>query len=117
MIRNALLIFSKQMALSVTIGTEDGPGYKVFRSKEAAREFFTQMLGKYGSGQPVEEADCHFLRALIDLHPDTATKIGAGIESFFVDRDPNWGRNNCFYVRRKDGSGIDFSFKKCLGIA
>lgn len=81
-----------------------------------ARKHFSQMLTKYTLGQRVtEEADHNDLLALLEIYDTSGSKRGAGVEYFFLDRDrENRGPTNCFYVKRSDGTEMDFSVHKAI---
>lgn len=60
------------------------------------------------------------LRELLDLHPDAAEKIGVGVDHFFVGRTGDGDRFNVrpdatgIWIRRTDGSEVDFSYRTCI---
>lgn len=60
------------------------------------------------------------LRELLDLHPDAAEKIGAGVDHFYVgltrDGDKYNVRSNAtgIWIRRTDGTDVDFSYRTCI---
>lgn len=83
-----------------------------FEKKGDAYEYLKSMLNKYKPEETVGEDDAAFLHQTLIRHPDANEKIGCGVESFFVRRaDYN---TICFWVRRKDGSEVRFSYKSCL---
>ncbi len=84
----------------------------VYESVRDANEAVLAILYRYKNGEMVSVKDAPIIRYLLEHHPDKAQKIGKGIHHFFVAR--NMGGTRCFYVHRKDGSNIDFSYKKCL---
>nr|WP_247880697.1 DCL family protein [Brucella intermedia] len=47
----------------------------------------------------------------LQRHPESATKIGSGIQSFQV-RVADFG-TRCFWVNRVDGTSEKFSFNAC----
>ena len=87
-------------------------GEKVFLTKKAAMEFFKEMLGRYNDDQIVEEGDAVLLRALIERHPEATHKIGCGVISFYKARTDM--PTSCFWVKRRDGSVTDFSYRTCV---
>lgn len=56
--------------------------------------------------------DDSFLRDLLNLHRDVASKVGPGVQGFEI-RACSFGTRG-FWVRRVDGTCEDFSFLKCL---
>ena len=84
-----------------------------------AKEHFSLMLSRYKIGQSVGTGPDHdALAELLEIYDDTGDKRGSGVESFFVDRDREHGATtNCFYVKRTDGSEIDFSVYKAVAYA
>lgn len=60
------------------------------------------------------EVEYNILLELLQNHPDYITKIGCGIDYFFVQRS-KWKFNQFnFMIQRIDDSSTDFSFNKCL---
>lgn len=82
-----------------------------FASKRDATEFFREILYRYELGDKVSEQDASVLTALLAMHPQSAAKIGAGIEGFSV-RTADFG-TRCFWVNRVDGTTEKFSFSQC----
>ncbi len=99
----------KGRGISLTIGGH------TFPTKKAAKEFNTALRDAQLPGVPVAEPDHSFLCDLLARHPDAAEKIGSGVRHFTVESAK--GGTQCFYVTRVDGSKIDFSSDKCLGVA
>ena len=87
-------------------------GVRNFKTKTEARIFFQEMLASYQPGQKVKKSDCVILKELIKRHPESALKIGAGVDHFEVhgaDFD-----SQCFHVYRTDGTFEDFSLHACV---
>jgi hypothetical protein len=60
------------------------------------------------------EVEYNTLFELLQNHPDYPTKVGCGVDYFFVQRS-KWKFNQFnFMIQRLDGSSTDFSFNKCL---
>ena len=87
-------------------------GDKVFPTKKAATEFFKEIKDGWDLEQPITGDDGRYVKDLLEYHPYFTEKVGPGIEYFFVGY--NLFRSRCFYVKRIDGTHIDFSYKKCL---
>jgi hypothetical protein len=87
-------------------------GDRVYRRKADALVAVREIRDRVkATGRPRPEDD-EFLRDLLALHPDAATKVGVGVERFEVRR--NFGNTDGFWIVRTDGSETDFSFPKCL---
>jgi len=60
------------------------------------------------------------LREVLDLHPDAADKIGAGVSYFFVGLTRDGDKFNVrpdatgIWIKRIDGSEVDFSYRTCI---
>jgi hypothetical protein len=84
-----------------------------FPTKGQAAAFFKSMLNRYRPGDRVADDDAADLRSLLDRHPESARKIGSGIDHFEVmaaEYD-----TQCFCVVRTDMTRDDFSYRQCLG--
>jgi hypothetical protein len=87
-------------------------GIRKFRSRDAARRFFQDMLHSYANGDRVSAAHAQLLTELIKRHPEYRIKLGAGISHFQVDGADF--ASQCFYVHRLDGTHEDFSLHACI---
>jgi hypothetical protein len=85
-------------------------GDVIFKTKGEARTHISALLKSYTLGERVKEHA--LISALFDRHPEVDSKRGAGVDYFYVDRDP-WG-GKCFYVMRIDGTHTDFGTKHCF---
>jgi len=83
-----------------------------FRTQTEARSFLNTMLNRYDIGDRVSAADTSILKAALALHPESAKKIGSGIQDFSV-RSADFG-TKCFWVNRTDGTTEKFSHKACV---
>lgn len=96
---------------------------RIWATQKSAKEHFKEILSRYKNGETVSDAKDHAdLVALIasyDRGVDLeAQKAGVGILNFFRGTDvEHFGLNDCFFVRRLDGSVIDFSFHKAVTFA
>ncbi len=77
-----------------------------FRTKTAALSYYRAML------RPGAALDQEMILKLLEHHPRASTKIGCGIEHFYVAGAAFGTR--CFYAKRRDGSRVDFSIGKCF---
>ena len=87
-------------------------GFLAFDRTGDAVTFFRSILNKYDRGDKVSSKDAEYLNDLLKMHPNSAEKVGPGIESFSV-RTADFG-TRCFWVNRVDGTTEKFSFRKCL---
>jgi hypothetical protein len=92
-------------------------------TQSAAKTHFKDILNRHADGQlvtdPVDHSD---LLALLEAYDRDmsreARKSGTGVDHFFRDRDQEHnGLTSCFYVRRADGSSIDFSYLRAVETA
>jgi hypothetical protein len=88
-------------------------GDQAFATKKAATEAIRAVLYAYESGATVSDEHDAFLRGLIALHPESESKVGAGVESFQV-QDNAYVNSRGFWLTRVDGTRTDFSFVSCL---
>jgi hypothetical protein len=71
----------------------------------------------------VQDANDHAdLLALLQVYDQdevpASSKTGAGVDHFYRDRDQeHGGLTSCFYVRRVDGSCVDFSYLRAVEVA
>ncbi len=82
-----------------------------------ATAFFKAMLNRYEIGDLVSPQDALDLSALLERHDERDEKIGAGIAGFEVNTPPADAppfSTRCFWIIRRDGSKIDFSYPHCL---
>ena len=84
-----------------------------FAKKGDAMAWCKELLNSKACGEKYEGSDHEKLLGLIDLHPEREEKIGCGVDFFFVDKSPGFP-TPCFWLRREDGSSVDFSYKHCI---
>ncbi len=94
------------MAISIKVGDME------FRTKNAAKEFFKEMLARYSDGEGINEEDSGHLDKLLERHPEAAQKIGCGIKRFYRQRTDKG--TSCFWLERTDGRETDFSYPTCV---
>jgi len=82
-----------------------------FKTKKAAGDAIRAVLYSYKPGETIKAMDAAFIRDVLARHPESDSKIGAGVESFQVQR--NYATVG-FWITRIDGSRTDFSFIACL---
>lgn len=83
-----------------------------FSRRGEAYQFLKGMLARYDVGDKVSTADSDILKDALALHPESAAKIGRGIQSFSV-RSADFG-TKCFWVNRVDGSTEKFAMRACV---
>ena len=109
------------MAKSIPIHLPTGRNWP---KKGDAQSYFKAMLGRYEVGvrvlDPNDHAELEALLAIYDsvLPQGQAKKAGAGVAYFEkrVELD-HPGRTTCFFVVRRDGTSIDFSYLRALDAA
>jgi hypothetical protein len=85
-----------------------------FGSKKSLRDYVRRILygGEWGS--PVVPHDFHFLLSFLTRHPDASRLIGCGVAEIFPDYNPAYSGSVCFWLRRLDGTVVNFSYLECL---
>lgn len=91
-----------------------------WQTQSAAKAYFKEILNRHVDGQRVTApADYNDLLALLEAYdhemPEHAKKSGLGVDHFFRGRDQEHnGLTSCFYVKRSDGTSIDFSYLRAV---
>ncbi len=83
-----------------------------WRSKTAAKAFFSAMLARYEDGVTITQSDSGHLAAILANHPEASDKMGCGIARFYKDKVNKW--SSCFWLERLDGTKTDFSYRHCI---
>ena len=85
-----------------------------FRTKGAAKRDIKGLLKCY-SNVPgnVAEVGASLLMDLLKMHPEAEQKIGVGVASFNVRKNPPYNTPG-FWITRIDGSETDFSYLACF---
>jgi len=100
------------MAKQITIGNLQFP------TKKLLTEYVQKILAKYSPGNCLDKDDFIFVNQLLERHPNAVAKIGCGVDSIKIDIPQEWIKTRCaykcFWVIRKDGSCVDFSFRECI---
>lgn len=80
-----------------------------------AKEKIQRILYDFANMQIDQNSTEHkILCELLQSHPKVESKIGSGIDYFYVQKS-KWKVNQYnFMIRRTDGSSTDFSYLKCL---
>jgi hypothetical protein len=100
------------------------PNGRHWPKKGEAVDHFKAMLARYSDGarvvDPTDHSDLASLLQVYDsvLDAGERTKAGVGVSHFErrKDRD-HLGHTSCFFVVRTDGTSIDFSTRRALGVA
>jgi hypothetical protein len=86
-----------------------------WKTKKEASAFFGMWLRNAVPVHVVKSRHEHsVLLGLIENHPDSADKIGCGVDHFEIRLNPIFSNSNTFYLVRNDGSETDFSFRACV---
>jgi hypothetical protein len=94
-----------------------------WKTQSAAKAHFKEILNAHRDGERVVDPHAHSdLLALVERYdrdePAATRKAGIGVDHFYRDRDQeHGGLTSCFYVRRVDGSAIDFSIYRAVEVA
>ncbi|MFF7034828.1 DCL family protein [Streptomyces griseus] len=88
----------------------------MYRTKAAAGDAVRAVLHGCQRGTELSGEEFDLVRDLLDMHPEAADKIGAGVVSILVDRgpQPEYPKYSSFYLVRTDGVKDDFSYQACL---
>lgn len=84
-------------------------GDHTFPRKADAVTYIRDVLWSAPIGEPVTDPLIH---ALLDHHPERATKVEYGVAAIEVHPD-DYGKR-CFKIRRHTGDLVAFSFRECL---
>ncbi len=85
-----------------------------FKTKESLKRLIQQILHAYQPEQLLNETDYRFMLGVLDMHHSSDIKKGVGVQSIFVRENPTYKRNRGFWIKRIDGTVIDFSFIECI---
>ena len=96
------------MAKPITVGVN------TFATKGALQDYIRTLVADHADDQALDADDLRFMLTLLDRHPQAETKIGCGVASIVVRRNPVYTSTRGFYLFRTDGSGTDFSWTECL---
>jgi hypothetical protein len=83
-----------------------------FKTKKAIIHHIRALRDRYADLQPLTADDFAFMLALLQNHESAEIKVGCGVASMHVRRNPYGNRG--FWLRRVDGTETDFSFYLCL---
>jgi hypothetical protein len=84
-----------------------------FPTKKACTEHFKAILYRHALGIRIPDPDATELGWLLERHPEYGQKVGCGIDHFITHKNNEFPTIG-FYLIRKDGSGTDFSYLKCV---
>lgn len=85
-------------------------GNYVFARKVDAVKYIRDILHTHPRNVPISDLVVY---ALLFQHPNVQEKVGLGIKSIVI-RTNSYGNAPGFYIKRVDGSEIDFSYKHCF---
>lgn len=87
---------------------------RTFTRKSDLQDYIRAIVARYGDDVPLGIGDAEFMSALLENHPLADAKIGAGVASIVVRRNPQYPSTRGFYLHRVDGSSTDFSWTECI---
>lgn len=85
-----------------------------FHRKSDLCNYIRSIVAKYQNDRPIDKTDFDFVFDLLRNHPNAEAKIGAGVASIVVRRNPIYPATRGFYLYRIDGSSTDFSWVECV---
>lgn len=85
---------------------------QLFNTKTAIIKYVQSILYSYVSGRSLSKLDETFILSLLEYHPNKDEKIGIGVERIEVRKNPP--KHKGFWIIRKDGTQIDFSYLVCI---
>lgn len=92
----------------------DLAGY-MFPASALAKAYVRSILHKYPIGEQLDRNDQEVLLDVLRLHPKAEEKFGAGADHLTVESCTYTEvQTRHFVLHRRDGSGEDFSYIKCL---
>jgi hypothetical protein len=89
-------------------------GGETFKTKKSLVERIQKILHAYTEGQSLNIPDFKFMLDVLHLHPSMEQKVGCGVASMQVKKNPIYPSNRGFWLVRTDDTSTDFSFNKCL---
>jgi hypothetical protein len=99
----------RKNAQSFTLGGQEFP------TKTALTDYIKTVLAQSPLNAPLTNDAADVVTDLFKLHPESDTKIGAGIDRVEVRINREFaGNSRGFWIVRADGTETDISYKKCL---
>eukprot|EP00958_Prasinococcus_capsulatus_P005566 scaffold539_cov359-Prasinococcus_capsulatus_cf.AAC.1 len=88
--------------------------YKTFNTPEELYEYYNDLLNTSTLRQDFNEYEFDMVTALLKAgHHAAAEKQGGGVRKVQVALHPEH-KSRCFMLTRKDGSTVDFSYRKAV---
>lgn len=87
-------------------------GNKTFKNKKSVYEYAWDFIRNH-KGRITNKSDERFICELLQSHVNYESKVGCGIDYFYVAKSPETP-NKCFYIMRQDGTYTDFGVSGCL---
>ncbi|MFC8765809.1 DCL family protein [Streptomyces sp. NPDC057193] len=90
--------------------------HRRYPSKGDAKAAVRAVLHGHPKGTELTGEDFDLVRDLLDMHPDSAGKIGDGVGAIKIGPSPHpkYQKYPSFWVVRPNGSTVDFSYKDCF---
>lgn len=85
---------------------------KKFPTQKDLIKSIQSILHGYPLGNYLNKNDFEFIMDLLSHHSEAREKIGCGVEAITTGK--NQHGTTSFYIKRKDGSGDDFSYLDCI---
>ncbi len=88
---------------------------RTFKSMAKVADHIRFIVGRYVDYESLDNEDVEFMLAILERHPRASEKIGCGVISMHIESTMEFGgRSRGFWLLRNDGTGTDFSWRKCL---
>lgn len=87
---------------------------EVFITKGELEDRVRSIVNRYPDNQSLDWVDLAFMVDLLSNHPQANIKVGCGIASIYVQRNPIYKKNRGFVLVRTDGTETDFSWLECI---
>ena len=85
-----------------------------FKSKKDCENYTRTLIHSLGCCEiKKEHPEYIFFKNLIQRHPNSDEKVGAGIDFFYIEPNPMMKKYYQTMIRRIDGTQIDFSWVQC----
>ena len=89
-------------------------GEEVLPTKQAVETRVKAILWGADMSTPLPPQDERFMLGLLARHRHVADKIGRGMKAMHVRPNPAYPHQRTFYLERRDGTMVDFSYRQCL---
>ena len=87
-----------------------------YQTQKSVRESVLSIKNTRPLEEPLKGHDHRFVDDLLSYHPEEREKRGIGVKDIVIriTRIPGYRQTKGFWIRRLDGTEIDFSYEQCL---